>query len=48
MSEDEPDPFEQLSRQETEEYLFWTEQVEKRFNEIFGGQDAGTTESLTD
>lgn len=37
---DDRDPWEQLSRQETEEYEFWSEQVEKQFTEIFGGQNA--------
>lgn len=48
MSEDDPDPFEQLSRQEKEEYEQWTEMVDKQFKQVFGGQDAGTTESHTD
>ncbi len=46
---DDRDPFEQMSRQETEEYLAWLSEDEKRkveeidkhmkaaFNEIFGG-----------
>lgn len=35
---DDRDPWEQLSRQEKEEYEQWSEQVEKQFTEIFGGQ----------